>query len=138
MFLKRSYITLRNALLFFFVINVFSGIDIKGGNLAANISTALIFGILMTLIPFMLGFFRINVNLGSRFLLSAVVNFIVFLLIYTGLWEIGSIGGSVIDLGLWPGTIIRLDPMGTLLGVSVVLAAGSVLLHWMSGEASKW
>ena len=130
--LRKVYVVIVNALLFFYIIAVVNGVRIRDGSLAAVILAALLFGVLMVSIVFILKFFKIIVNVSSKLLVSVVLSFIFFFLLYNGILGIGSIGSSVIDFGLGSGSIWRLDQVGTLIAVSIASGVASAALDWLS------
>ncbi len=129
--MKKVFTVVINALLFFFIVGVVSGVTIYNGTLISVIIAALIFGLLMLAVIFILKFFKINVNFWSKLLLSVVLAFVFFFMIYNGILGIGSISSSVVDFGLGI-TVLRLDALGTLIFVSLVSGAASAGLDWLS------
>jgi hypothetical protein len=130
--MRNLYIIIINALLFFFVVKVVNGVIIRDGILAAVIIAALIFGALMLSVPAILKFFKMNVNIWSKILLSIVLSFIFFFMVYNGVLGIGSIGRSEISLGLGIGSALVLDSITTLIFVSVVSGLSSAGLDWLA------
>lgn len=131
------YRSIRNALVFFFFANVFSGIQLgRGGDevVISQIIVSLIFGIVIGLIPNILKFFKIQVTVMTSILLALVLIFIFFFVMYAGYLGLGTIEGSVITL--ISGTVVRLDALETLLVSTIVLALSTIWLDWL-GEQAK-
>ena len=130
--MRKAYMVIVNALLFYFVVAIVNGVKIRGGLLIDVIVASLIFGILMASITWILKFFKITVNLPSKLLMSIVLSFVFFFLIYNGILGIGSIGASVVDFGLGGASALKFDAVGTLIFVSIVSGVGSAGLDWLS------
>lgn len=95
------YRTILNALIFYFIVNLFSpGIAIAGGsNLGMNLLCGLLFGMLMAVVPFVLGFFKLPNSTAAEMLLSLVIIFGFFFLLSIGFAGLGQIRPTVISLG---------------------------------------
>jgi len=130
--MRNLYIVIVNALLFFFIVKVVNGVHISDGILAAVIIAALIFGGLMLSVPALLKFFKMNVNVWSKLLLSIVLSFIFFFMIYNGVLGIGSISRSEISLGLGIGSALVLDSITTLIFASLASGISSAGLDWLA------
>ncbi len=130
--LKKAYIVIVNALLFFFLVSVVNGVQINSGNVWTKSLIGALFGILMLLVPNLLQFFKISVNMWSRLLLSIVMSFIFFFFLYSGIGQISSFGPTVIDLGIGGALITIADGLGTLVFVSVLSALASVGINRLS------
>lgn len=118
---KNAYIVAINALLFFFIINAVNGVVIRTNSLLDKVFASLLFGLIILAVPFLLGFFKVTINFWSKFLLTTVICFAFFFLIYQKVIGIGSIVGSTINLGFGLNPIV-LDDVGTLI-VAAVLSA---------------
>lgn len=131
----KAYVVLRNALLFFFIVTAIDGIIIAGGTLAEKIIVALVYGLLIMFIPFLLGFFKITKNFWSQMLMAVIISFIFFFLMYNGAFGIGSIRGGVTDIGI-ANMVLRLDAIGTLIVASLSSALASIGLDSLSRSKS--
>jgi hypothetical protein len=131
--MKNLYVVLRNFLLFFFLVNVFSGVSITQG-LFGKVLVGLIFGVLMALVPTILAFFKLPVNFGGSFLLSLVICFIYFFLIKIQFLALGSIGGTTVNWGISGVKPWVLDDLTTLVVVSITSALLSVWLDYISSK----
>lgn len=123
---RRAYDIIINVLLFYFVSSILTGFLIRDNSLAVKLLLGLGFGVLMAFTPQILQFFKITVNNWSSLLLSLISGFLYFFVLRaTGFAEFGA---TSIDFGL-PGLMLQLnDFLSTLLFVSFVTAALSVLL----------
>jgi hypothetical protein len=130
--MKQAYLVLRNALIFFFIVSVVGGIAITGAALG-KILLAVFFGILMMIVPSILQFFKINVNTGSKLLMSIVLSFLFFFLLYTGLGGVTTFSAvTYLDLGLGAGSVIVMEKVGLLIFLSLVSALASVGMDRLS------
>jgi len=130
--MKKIYIVISNALWFYFLVDVINGVEITQQNLSVTVLIALIAGGVMWSVVPVLKFFKISVNEWSRLFVATVFSFIFFFAMYLGVLSVGSIGSSIIDLGIVENSIIVLDPIGTLLVASAVMGFGSVGLQLLS------
>lgn len=77
--MKDVYLTVRNGVLFYFVaILIGAGMTLPV-SFAEKLFVGLIFGLVITLIPHILKFFKLPVNSGSVFLLCIIICFIYFM-----------------------------------------------------------
>lgn len=98
--MKFLYEVIINALLFYFFLNFFNGIRIAGANnnVLINIGSGLLFGALIASIPSILKFFKIQVNNGATFLMALVVVFIFMFILQQGIFGLGSVSATSLDL----------------------------------------
>lgn len=131
--MRNVYVTLRNMMLFFFLVVVFGGaLRINNGRVLDEIIVALVFGIFMSLIPNILKFFKLPVNPGSLILMGVIVSFVFF---FVGLYLFSfiNITGQSIVLGIsFIDPIVLPDKTFTLVILSVVAAVFSIGLELMS------
>lgn len=118
-------------LIFFLVLVFFNGIS-AGGTLFSKLLISLVFGLILMLVPAILGFFKITVNAGSIFLLTLVLSLIFFFVLDTGFLG-GSVGRTEIAFGLPGFSSLVLDTTGTIVVVSIVSALMSALLDKLAG-----
>lgn len=130
--MSKLYTIIINTLLFFFIVTVVNGVVISGGTVVGKTLAGLVFGLLIMLVPLVLKFFKITVNAASQLLLATLISFLFFFLIYIGVFPFGSIGGSVIDFGFGANSVMRIDPLGTLIFVALFSAVSSTLLQLLS------
>jgi hypothetical protein len=130
--LKKAYIVIVNALLFFFIVSIVNGVVINAGNVWTKTVIGVLFGLLMLIVPNLLQFFKISVNMWSRLLLSIVLAFVFFFVLYSGIGGLASFGPTLIDVGLGGALIKIADGLGTLVFVTLVTALGSVGIHRLS------
>lgn len=128
--MKNLYTVLVNALLFFFIISVVNGVQLYNGSLLARVVVSLVFGLVIMVIPSILKALKINDSTGARLLLTLVLSFVFFFVLYSGVGGIARIVGSTIDLGLGAGSIIVLPgALETLIAVAVLSALASAGLQ---------
>jgi hypothetical protein len=128
--MKNVYTVLVNGLLFFFIITVVNGVQLTNGSLLGKIIVSLVFGLLIMFIPSILKALKINDSTGARLLLTLVISFIFFFVLYSGIGGIARVTGSTIDLGLGAGSIIALPgALETLIAVAVLSALASAGLQ---------
>lgn len=130
--MDKVFTILLNALWFYFLVDVINGIEISQQNLSVTILISVVAGMVMWSVNPVLRFFKISVNTWSRLFLAVVFSFIFFFAMYLGVLSIGSVGPSIIDLGIVEDSIITLDPIGTLLVSSFTLGIGSIGLKLLS------
>lgn len=130
------YLTFRNALLFYFIVTVFSGgIRIAGGsNLLLNIIAGLIFGALMASIPAMLKFFKLPVTNASFLLMCLVVTFIFYFLLFSGFLGLGSIAPTTINFGFAGAVVVLVGQVQTMVAATIATALGVVGMEALSGK----
>jgi uncharacterized membrane protein YvlD (DUF360 family) len=134
--MKFLYSTIINALLFYFFISVFNGIQIGGANnnLLTNILAGLIFGALIASIPILLKFFKLPVNSGSTFLLALIIVFIFLFLLQQQVANLGSIENTVINFGPFGGKS-TLKPLQTMVAATVTISLGVLGLRSLSDRS---
>lgn len=120
--MKRLYSILTNTLVFFFVSAVFDrimGIGVDD-TLVNKLIIAFLFGFLLSLVPNILMFFKIQINIASQFLVAFFISFLFFFLsIY--IFEFLIVNPSVLDIGIDLFTPIELtDRTVGLLFLSIV------------------
>lgn len=98
--MKFLYETIVFGLLFYFFLNLFSGIRIAGANnsVLLNIAAGLLFGVLIASIPALLKFFKLPVNNGGVFLMALVLIFIFLFILQQGFFDLGDIRRTTINL----------------------------------------
>lgn len=132
--MRAVYEVVINALVFFFIVTVFNGVQLNGSStLLAKIVAAIIFGLVMLAVPNILKAMKIPDTTGARLLLGLVLSFAFFFILYTGVGSVATIGGSTIDLGLGPSSIIKLaGSLETLIAVSIATAFTSAGIYALS------
>lgn len=130
--MDKVYTTVLNALWFYFLVDVINGVQISHENLAVTVLIALLAGGLMWSVKPVLHFFKISVNTWSQLFLAVVFSFIFFFAMYLGVLSIGSVGPSIIDLGVVEDSIVALDGIGTLIAISFAMGIGSIGLKVLS------
>jgi len=76
--MKDLYLTVRNTVLFYFIIVLVGSAIVLPGSIAEKLFIGLVFGVVTTAIPHLLKFFKLPVNSGSIFLLCIIISFIYF------------------------------------------------------------
>jgi len=131
--MKNVYVTLRNMMLFFFLVVIFGGaLRINNGKVLDEIIVALVFGVFMSFIPNILKFLKLPVNPGSMILMGVIVSFVFF---FVGLYLFNFINiiGQTIVLGIsFLDPIVLPDKTFTLVVLSLVAAIFSIGLELMS------
>ncbi len=131
----KIYEVIINLLIFYFLESVVNGVTIREGNLIASIILGLIFGLLMASVLRMLQFFKISVNVWSSLLLSIIVSFVFFFILYTGVGGVAIFGPSTIDFGISGLVLVLPDALSTLLFLSLISAITSVGLKQLAKRA---
>ena len=128
--MRNIYVLIRNMLLFFFLVVVFSGpLLIRNGTFLDKLLVGLLFGLFMMLIPNILKFFKLPVNSGSLILMGVIVAFVFYFVALYVFNFITVVGGSV-DLGLGFIEPIKLqDKTVALVFLSLVSALASIGLE---------
>jgi hypothetical protein len=126
--MKFLYSTLINALLFYFIVSVFSGgIKIAGGsNILSNIIAGLLFGALIAAIPTILGFFKLPVTWASTLLMCLILAFAFYFLLFTGFAGLGAIAPTTIVLGIGSAVIALPTAIQTMVAATVFTAISIV------------
>ena len=134
--MPKLYTVIVNALLFFFIISVFNGVQLTSGTLLAKVFVSVIFGVLIMLIPNVLGILKINDSTGARLLVSLVISFLFFFVLYAQVGNLARVTASSIDLGFGPGSVISLPgAVETLIAAAVLSAFASAGLQSLSKKA---
>jgi hypothetical protein len=99
--MQKIYLVIRSALVFFFVISLIDeGLAITGRT-GGKIVLSLVFGALMLLIPYILGFFKITINFWSSMLMGILIALVYILIMYLGIGQLLYFTeAAVLDLGL--------------------------------------
>lgn len=132
--MKEVYVTLRNMLLFFFIVAVFSGtIIVRNNTVADKVIVGLVFGLVMAFLPMMLKFFKLPVNTGSLLLVGIVFSFLFYFL---GLYviEFISITGGRVDVGISDLDFTFEDKTVALVVLSVTSAVLSIVLETLGKQ----
>ena len=132
--MKRIKTILLNSLWFYFVVDIINGIQISHENLSVTILIALLAGAVMWSVRPVLVFFKISTNDWSMFFLGLTFSFILFFSMYLGVLNIGSIGPSIIDLGIVEDSIVTFDQTGTLLVATLAMGLGSTGLRILTKD----
>lgn len=130
------YVTLRNMLLFFFLVSVFSGtILVRDNTVFDKVLVGVIFGIVMAALPAMLKFFKLPLNTGTLLLVGTIASFLFF---FFGLYviEFITITGGTVDVGISDLDFTFEDRTVALVVLSAIAAVFSVILETLS-EAKK-
>lgn len=99
--MKRLYSILTNTLVFFFISSVFDSILSIGvdDTIVNKLIIGFLFGFLVSLVPNILMFFKIQINIASQFLVAFFISFLFFFLsIY--IFEFLIVNPSVLDIGI--------------------------------------
>lgn len=128
--MRNIYVLIRNMLLFFFLVVVFSGpLLIRNGTFLDKLLVGLLFGLFMMLIPNILKFFKLPVNSGTLILMGVITAFVFYFVALYVFNFITVVGGSV-DLGLGFIDPIKLqDKTVALVFLSLVSAVFSIGLE---------
>lgn len=132
--MKEVYVTLRNMLLFFFIVAVFSGtIIVRNNTVADKVIVGLVFGLVMAFLPMILKFFKLPVNTGSLLLVGIVFSFLFYFL---GLYviEFISITGGRVDVGISDLDFTFEDKTVALVVLSVTSAFLSIVLETLGKQ----
>jgi hypothetical protein len=131
--MQKIYLVIRSALVFFFVISLIDeGLAITGRT-GGKIVLSLVFGALMLLIPYILGFFKITINFWSSMLMGILIALVYILIMYLGIGQLLYFTEpAVLDLGLGENTVFVMDKLTLLLVIPVLSAGGSILLDKLS------
>ncbi len=133
--MRNLYVLIRNMLLFFFLVVVFSGpLLIRNGTFLDKLLVGLLFGLFMMLIPNVLKFFKLPVNNGSLLLMGVIVAFLFFFVaLYNPFLPLITVVGGNVDLGLGFIQPIKLqDKTVALVFLSLVSAVISIGLEILS------
>lgn len=128
--MKRLYSILTNTLVFFFISAVFDSIlGIGVDDTIVNKSIiAFLFGLLVSLVPNILMFFKIQVNIASQFLVAFFISFLFFFLsIY--IFEFLIVNPSILDIGIDLFSQVELtDRTVGLIFLSIISSLTAVLI----------
>lgn len=131
--MKKAYVVIVNALLFYYLVSIFNGVAIKGNSIISVTLVGIVFGLVMMSVPSILQFFKITNTTGAKLLLSLVLSFIFFFILHSGVGNIASIGKTTINLDLTKKAEIVLNSaLQTLVIVSILSAFASVGLQKLS------
>lgn len=132
--MRELYVTLRNMLLFFFIVAVFSGtIVVRDNTVVDKILVGLAFGAVMASLPMLLKFFKLPVNTGSLLLVGIVFSFLFYFL---GLYviEFITITGGTVDFGVSDLDYKFEDKTVALVVLSVTSAILSIVMESLSKQ----
>lgn len=128
--MKRLYSILTNTLVFFFISAVFDSILSIGvdDTIVNKLIIAFLFGFLVSLVPNILMFFKIQVNIASQFLVAFFISFLFFFLsIY--IFEFLIVNPSVLDIGIDLFSPVELtDRTVGLIFLSIISSLTAVLI----------
>lgn len=131
--MKFIYTTVINALLFFFMVNIFNGIRIGDGTVAVTIVAGLVFGVFIAAIPTILKFFKLPVTSASTFLVALIVIFIFLFLLYSQFLGMGSLTGTNVLLASG-GARINLGAVQTMVAATVFTSLAVLGLEALSKQ----
>jgi hypothetical protein len=130
--MKQVYIVIRNMLLFFFLVAIFSGnIRINDNTVLDKTLVGLAFGVAMMALPNLLKFMKLPVNFGALLLVGLVTSF-TFFFVCLYVLEIITIGQGIVNVGISDLEITLQDRTMALVVLSAVSALLSVSLESMS------
>ncbi len=138
--MKFLYEVIINALLFYFFLNFFNGINIAGSNnnILINIGSGLLFGLLIASIPSILKFFKVPVNNGATFLMALIVIFIFMFILQQGIFGLGSIGQTTINLRpIVTSGALKFNPVQTMVLATVLISLSVLGLKSLQKSGGK-
>lgn len=99
--MRKLFTFLLNLLIFFFLIGIFNNaFSIVGGDTVVNkLIVGIIFATLMTIVPNVIQFFKVEVNTPTLFVVSLILSFFFY---YLSIYIVGliSVNLTSIDLGI--------------------------------------
>ncbi|BCX14195.1 MAG: hypothetical protein KatS3mg085_727 [Candidatus Dojkabacteria bacterium] len=127
------YVTLRNTLLFFFLISLFQDtIAVRNNTMVDKIFVGLLFGLLMASLPIILKFFKLPVNAGSLILIGVVAAFLFYFVGFYLTEFLTVASNGVVETGIESLDFRMEDRTVAFMVLSVVSATLSMIMETLS------